>query len=172
MISRGVGYTIRFTFPNDRLSRVFSEEGPSVNEGRFDVTGHRNLDTDWHLGRDLHTVVDVLLNISVSGDAPRAAHLLGHWNLNTELVTQGSYDALNDLICGGGVTVIYNLSVGGWSHNSLDDPFHGNWGNLRDRVGDTGLNSALGMARDQIPDNALGKVRDWVWIVHGAVCVR
>ena len=118
----------------------------------------------------MHTVVDVLLNISVSGDAPRAAHLLGHWNLNTELLTQGSYDALNDLICGGGVTVIYNLSVGGWSHNSLDDPFHGNWGNLRDRVGDTGPNSALGMARDRIPDNALGMVRDWIRIVHGPVC--
>ena len=130
------------------------------------------------MGRDLHAVFDDLLSVSVIGDALRAAHLLGHWNLNTDgnlhlawgLDERGSYDALNDLICGDGVTVIYNLSVEGWSHNSLDDPFHGNWGNLRDRVGDTGLNSALGMARDRIPDNALGMVRDWIRIVHDTVC--
>ena len=30
------------------------------------------------------TVFDDLLNVSVSGDALRAAHLLGHWNLNTD----------------------------------------------------------------------------------------
>ena len=33
-------------------------------------------------------------------------------------------------------------------------------GNLLDGVGDTGLDTALGM------------VRHWIWIIHGTVCVR
>ena len=107
------------------VSRAFGEEGPSVGEGRFDATGHRNLVREGYLHpagsldeRDLYDTPNDL----VCGDGTTALSNLpgGAGNFNP------LEDLLYDLICGCGTTALINLLDRAGNFNLLNNLFNGN----------------------------------------------